>query len=470
MVRVRQERRPAEPGRDLQDDRARCRAGGADRSESPVGRTGRWHWVPSPSATTAAYVVYSISSAGSDWVEWHVREVGTSRDLPDVVRWSKFSGAAWLHDGSGFFYSRYEAPAAEHAYSGVNRNQQVFFHALGTPQASDTLVYARPDQPDWGFAASVTEDGSYLVLTQWEGTHRESRVFVRDLRIPGSPIEPFLDRFDASYSVVGSDGPLFYVLTDKAAGRNRLVAIDLAWPAPDRWRTLIPELPGRDVLTGVAMVGERFLTVIRSDAHDRLLVHGKDGAFEREVTLPALGSIAGISGKRGDPDAFYAFTAFTFPTTVHRYDPSTGQSDIFKAPTVAFAPGDYEATQVFYSSKDGTRIPMFVTVQRKGLRRTGDTPTLLYGYGGFDISLHAAFSPGRSSGSRWAACMRMPNLRGGGEYGEEWHEAGTQGQQAERVRRFHRRGRVPDRRRLHFARDSSRSRRQQRRAAGRRRA
>ena len=370
-----------------------------------------------------AYVAYSVSSAGSDWVDWHVRDVETSLDLPDVVRWSKFSGAAWLHDGSGFFYSRYEAPADGHAYSGVNRNQQVFFHALGSPQDSDVLVYARPDQPDWGFAASVTDDGSYLVLTQWEGTHRESRVFVRDLRVPGSSIEPFLDRFDASYSVVGNDGPVFYVLTDKDAGRNRLVAIDLARPATEGWTTLIPELPGRDVLTGIAMIGERFLAVVRSDAHDRLFVYAKDGAPEREVTLPALGSVSGISGKRRDPDAFYAFTAFSFPTAVYRYDPATGQSGIFKAPTVAFTPGDYETTQVFYASKDGTRIPMFI-VHGKGMRRTGDTPTLLYGYGGFDISLTPQFSPAIIGWLEMGGLYAQPNLRGGGEYGKEWHDAG----------------------------------------------
>jgi len=369
------------------------------------------------------YVAYSVSSAGSDWVDWHVRDVETSLDLPDVVRWSKFSGAAWLHDGSGFFYSRYEAPADGRAFSGVNRNQQVFFHALGTPQGSDVLVYARPDQPDWGFAASVTDDGSYLVLTQWEGTHRESRVFVRDLRVPGSPIELFLDRFDASYSVVGNDGPVFYVLTDKDAGRNRLVAIDLARPATEGWTTLIPELPGRDVLTGIAMIGERFLAVVRSDAHDRLFVYAKDGAPEREVTLPALGSVSGISGKRRDPEAFYAFTAFSFPTAVYQYDPATGQSEIFKTPTVAFTPGDYETTQVFYASKDGTRIPMFI-VHGKGMRRTGDTPTMLYGYGGFDISLTPQFSPAIIGWLEMGGLYAQPNLRGGGEYGKEWHDAG----------------------------------------------
>ena len=167
------------------------------------------------------FLAYSVSAAGSDWVEWRVREVASATDLPDVVRWSKFSGAAWLHDGSGFFYSRYAAPAEGDTYSGVNKHQQVYFHALGTTQDEDRLVYARPDQPDWGFSAGVTDDGRYLVLTQWEGTHRESRIFVRDLQDPRPEIVPFLDRFDASYAIVGNDGAVFYVVTDKDAGRNR---------------------------------------------------------------------------------------------------------------------------------------------------------------------------------------------------------------------------------------------------------
>ena len=222
------------------------------------------------------FLAYSVSAAGSDWVEWRVREVASATDLPDVVRWSKFSGAAWLHDGSGFFYSRYAAPAEGDTYSGVNKHQQVYFHVLGTTQDEDRLVYARPDQPDWGFSAGVTDDGRYLVLTQWEGTHRESRIFVRDLQDPRPEIVPFLDRFDASYSIVGNDGAVFYVVTDKDAGRNRLVAINLAAPHQESWTSLIPELPGRDVLSGAVMIGERFLTVVRSDAHDRLLVYTKD--------------------------------------------------------------------------------------------------------------------------------------------------------------------------------------------------
>jgi len=370
-----------------------------------------------------AKAAYAVSAAGSDWLEWHVRDVESGRDLPDAIKWSKFSGAAWMKDGSGFFYSRYDAPAEGQAYSGVNKYQKVYFHALGTAQDRDSLVYARDDQPDWGFSPEVTEDGRYLVISQWEGTNRENRVFVRDLSAPGAPIAAFLDKFDARYTVVGNDGATFYVLTDNAAGRNRLVAIDLAHPEASAWTTLIAELPGRDVLAGVAMAGDRFLVQVRTDAHERLRVHSRDGAFEREIALPALGTIGGLSAKRKAADAFYAFTSFTYPTTIYHLDPATGESRVFKQPNVAFTPSDYETEQVFYPSKDGTRIPMFL-VHRKGMARDGQAPTILYGYGGFDVSLTPAFSPALVGWLEMGGVYAQPNLRGGGEYGKEWHDAG----------------------------------------------
>ena len=369
------------------------------------------------------HVAYSVSSAGSDWVEWHVRDVESSVDLPDIVRWSKFSGAAWLHDGSGFFYSRYEAPPEGDTYSGVNKHQQVYFHALGTSQDADALVYARPDQPDWGFAASVTEDGRYLVLTQWEGTHRESRVFVSDLEAPGWPVQPFLERFDASYAMVGNDGPLFYFVTDKDADRNRLVAVDLSRPDPAQWHVVIPELQGRDVLSGAMMIGDRFLAIVRSDAHDRLLVYAKSGELEHEVALPTIGSLAGISGRRYDREAFYAFTAFTNPTTVYRHEPETRLSEIFKAPAVAFAPDDYEATQVFYRSRDGTSIPMFLGIGGGWLApaKCRRCCTAMVA----STSRSRRISPRQSSpGWRWAACTHNPTCAAAADTGRAWHDAG----------------------------------------------
>jgi prolyl oligopeptidase len=369
------------------------------------------------------HMAYGISSGGSDWIEWHVRDVTTGRDLPEVLKWSKFSGASWLKDGSGFFYSRYDAPKDGEAYSGVNKHHKVYFHQLGTTQDQDALVYARPDKPEWGFSAEVTDDGRFLVILQWEGTNRENRVFVKDLQRPDARIEPFLDEFDASYEVVGNDDRLFYLLTDKDAGRNRLVGIPLGSPDPAGWRTVIAELPGRDVIGGAEMIGDRFIVTVRTDAHDTLRVYGKDGSLEREVPLPALGSIGAVEAKRRDAEAFYAFTSFTFPTTIYRYDPATGKSSVFKQPRVKFSPDAYETRQLFYTSKDGTRIPMFV-VHKKGLVRDGQTPTLLYGYGGFDASLTPAFSPAIVGWLELGGMYAQPNLRGGGEYGKEWHDAG----------------------------------------------
>jgi len=366
---------------------------------------------------------YAVSAAGSDWLEWRVRDVASARDLSDVIKWSKFSSASWLKDGSGFFYSRYAAPADGQAFSGVNKYQQVFFHALGTPQDRDVLVFARDDQPDWGFNADVSDDGRFLAIVQWEGTNRENRIFVRDLADPGSSIRPFLDKFDASYQIVGNDGARFYVLTDNAADRYRLVAIDIEHPEPAAWITIIPEPEGRDVLAGVTMIGERFVVQLRTDAHEHLVVFKKDGTRERDIPLPALGSIGGVSARRRDTEVFYAFTSFTYPTTIYRYDPASGESTVFKRPSVKFDPADYDVTQVFYASKDGTKIPMFL-VGRRGMPRDGQAATLLYGYGGFDISLTPAFSPAIIGWLEMGGLYAQPNLRGGGEYGKAWHNAG----------------------------------------------
>jgi prolyl oligopeptidase len=368
-------------------------------------------------------MAYAMSASGSDWKEWRIRDVATGADRPDRLQWSKFAGAAWRADGSGFYYGRYAAPRATEELGGINKDQKVYFHPVGGAQDRDELVYERPDHPEWLFDVDVTDDGRFLVISQSEGTEPKNRVFLRDLTRPDSKVEPFLDRFDASYTVVGNDGDRFYVMTDQSAPRKRLVAIDRGAPEPSAWRTLVSEPPGRDVLSDVRMVADRFLIVTRTDAHDRLRVHRLDGSIERDVPLPGLGSLGGVSGRRRDREAFYAFTSYTFPTTVFRLDFATGASEVFRQPTVAFNPDDYETTQVFYRSKDGTRVPMFV-VHRKGLAREGQNPTFLYGYGGFDISLTPAFSPAVIAWLEMGGIYAVANLRGGGEYGRAWHDAG----------------------------------------------
>ena len=372
------------------------------------------------------YVAYSLTASGSDWLEWRVRDVATGRDLPDVLRWSKFSGAAWLKDGSGFYYGRFDAPRDGETYTGVNRFQKVFFHKLGTPQDADVLVYERKDQPDWTFASEVTEDGRFLLIYQSEGTKPENRVFVKDLSTPGAPIQPFLDQFDADYTVVGNDAERFYVLTDKDAPRRKVVAIDLARPAPAGWATLIPEGEGRSVIDAVEMVADRFVVQWLTDAHEVVKVYRADGRFEREIALPAIGSVGAFSGKRDHQEGFYSFSSFAYPGVVYRHDFATGTSHVFKQPAVDFAPEAFETVQVFYPSKDGTKVPMFLTY-KKGLERDGQNPTYLYGYGGFNVPMTPGFSPALIAWMEMGGIYAQASLRGGSEYGREWHDAGRLG-------------------------------------------
>jgi prolyl oligopeptidase len=370
-------------------------------------------------------LAYGTSASGSDWEEFRVRDVATGADLPDHLRWIKFSGASWTKEGAGFFYSRYPEPG-DKALTDVNRFQRLYYHRLGTDQAQDVLVYERPDQPDWGMNATVTDDGRYAVLHIWLGTDRRNRVYYLDLkdakhpRIKGEVVR-LLDDFDASYNFIGNDGPVFYFLTDLEAPRKRVIAIDSRHPERARWRELIPQTA--DVLDGVAIIHDVFVANYMHDASSRLRLYGRDGHPLADVALPTLGTVTSISGERRDAEMFYAFTSFLYPTTIFRYDFATGATSVFKAPVIDFDPSGYETKQVFYTSKDGTRVPMFIT-QRKGVALDGSHPTYLYGYGGFDISLTPSFSVATLVWLELGGIYAVPNLRGGGEYGEEWHQAG----------------------------------------------
>jgi prolyl oligopeptidase len=366
-------------------------------------------------------LAWASASGGSDWVEWRVRDVASGQDLADHVRWSKFSGAAWKKDGSGFYYSRYAEPKAGEALKGVVKNHKVYFHALGATQDRDALVYERPDHPDWNFQSDVTEDGRFLLVYQSEGTDPKNRIFLQDLQEQGGRLGAFLDAFDADYQVVGNDGDVFYVLTDKDAPRYRLVAMDRR--SPDAaWTEIVPQHAGKGVLSSVDMIGERFVIVWATDAHDRLEIRAKDGSLEREVTLPGLGSVS-VSGRRRDAEFFYLFSSFTYPASSFRCDPSSGQSAVVRQPKVAFDPAAYETVQVFYQSKDGTRVPMFLTA-KKGTPRDGNNPTYLYGYGGFNVSETPRFSPANVAWLEMGGIHAVANIRGGGEYGKEWHDGG----------------------------------------------
>ena len=370
-------------------------------------------------------LAYGTAASGSDWEEFRVRDVVTARDLPDHLKWIKFSGASWTKDGAGFFYSRYPEPT-DKALTDVNRFQRLYYHRLGTDQAQDVLVYERPDQPDWGMNAEVTDDGRYAALTVWLGTDRRNRVYFRDLKDPRHPqitgeVVRLLDDFDASYAFVGNDGPVFYFLTDLDAPRKRVIAIDTRHPERRRWRELIPQ--GQDVLEGVQIIHDTFVANYMQDASSRLRLFALDGRMLKDLELPTLGSIGSISGERKDDEMFYAFTSFLYPTTIFRYDFKSGATSVFKAPTIDFDPSRYETKQVFYTSKDGTRVPMFITY-KKGLTLDGSNPTYLYGYGGFNISLTPSFSVAMLVWLEMGGVYAVPNLRGGGEYGEEWHQGG----------------------------------------------
>ena len=376
-------------------------------------------------ADNGRLLAYGTAASGSDWEEFRVRDVVTARDLSDHLKWIKFSGASWTKDGAGFFYSRYPEPT-DKALTDVNRFQRLYYHRLGTDQAQDVLVYERPDQPDWGMNGEVTDDGRYAVLTVWLGTDRRNRVYYRDLKDPRHPritgeVVRLLDDFDASYAFVGNDGPVFYFLTDLDAPRKRVIAIDTRHPERGGWRELIPQ--GQDVLEGVQIIHDTFVANYMHDASSRLRLFALDGRMLKDLELPTLGSIGSISGERKDDEMFYAFTSFLYPTTIFRYDFKSGATSVFKAPTIDFDPSRYETKQVFYTSKDGTRVPMFITY-KKGLTLDGSNPTYLYGYGGFNISLTPSFSVAMLVWLEMGGVYAVPNLRGGGEYGEEWHQGG----------------------------------------------
>lgn len=370
-------------------------------------------------------LAYALSSSGSDWMTWRVRDVASGVDLPDEVRWSKFSGASWAHDGSGFYYSGYDAPTGDDLFTGVNKHHKVFFHAVGVAPGNTAVreVFSSPSEPDWLFSADVTDDGRWLVITQSEGTNREKRIFLQDLTRPGAPVMPFLDRFDAAYAAVSNDGDVFHVWTDHDAPRGRLAAITVGEPDPSMWTTVIAEAPARDVLSSVMRVGDCWVAVWRIDAHEQVVVHSRDGSRLREVPLPALGAITAIGSRRHQPDVFLAFSSFTYPGTILRHTVETGETSVWHQPVVDFDPAAFETTQVFYESKDGTAIPMFI-VHKRGLALDGSNRTYLYGYGGFDISLTPAFSPSIIAWLERGGVFAQPNLRGGGEYGKAWHDAG----------------------------------------------
>ena len=366
-------------------------------------------------------LAYGLSSSGSDWQEWKVREINSVRDLDDHVEWVKFSNTAWTHDGKGFFYSRYDEPEASAAYKGANYYHKLYYHWVGSSQSRDELAYERPDQKEWGFAAEVTEDGQYLVISVSRGTHRENDVFYKDLQAVDGEVVELLSAFDAAYELIGNDGGIFYFTTDLDAPMSRVIAIDIDKPGRSHWKEVIPE--SSDALRDVTLVSGKFLASYLHDAHSQVRILDRSGSLVREVELPGMGTVTGFRGRQEDRETFYRFTGFTTPGTIYRYDVETNSTTVFREPVVGFDPDVYATEQVFYRSKDGTQVPMFIT-HKKGLARDGDRPTYLYGYGGYNIPLTPVFSVSNLVWMEMGGIYAQPNLRGGGEYGKAWHEAG----------------------------------------------
>ncbi|MDZ8223595.1 prolyl oligopeptidase family serine peptidase [Nostoc sp. ChiVER01] len=366
-------------------------------------------------------LAYSLSASGSDWQEWKVRNVETGKDLQDHLKWIKFSGASWTHDNQGFFYSRYDEPNEKTQLEDVNYYQKLYYHQLGKPQSEDVLIYHRPDQKEWGFSGGVTEDGRYLIISIWLGTDSKNLVFFKDLTNPNAEVVELINQFEADYSFIDNDDSVFYFRTDLNAPRGRVIAIDTKNPAPENWREIIPQ--SAETLESVGILNNQFVADYLKDAHSQIKIFDLKGAFIREVELPRLGSAGGFGGKRHDTETFYSFTSFTTPGTIYRYDMVTGKSSIFRQPEVDFNPDDYETKQIFYHSKDGTKVPMFIT-HKKGIKLDGNNPTYLYAYGGFNASMTPSFSVSLLVWMEMGGVYAMPNIRGGGEYGEEWHQAG----------------------------------------------
>ncbi|MEE2718693.1 MAG: prolyl oligopeptidase family serine peptidase [Planctomycetota bacterium] len=367
------------------------------------------------------YLAYAVADAGSDWKTWRIRDLSTGVDLPDRIRWSKFTTPAWMPDGSAFYYGRYDAPDGD-AYVGRNEFMKLYRHVPGTPQSRDTLVLEDTQNPRWSWSPSVTEDGRWLVVTVWRGSGPPNIVKALDLTRPDAGFVDVVPEWTDEYDYVGSSGDRLFFMTDNEAPRKRLVSVDLGDPSQPVWNEVIPEQEA--TLKSVQHVGGELIANMMQDATTRLVRWSEDGDRTGSIELPGLGTASASGGRRGHRDTFYSFSSFTTPPTVYRFDLDRGTSTRIDGSRIDVDLSEYTVEQVFYASKDGTRVPMFL-VRRVDMPRDGNNPTLLYGYGGFDISLTPYFSPVRLAWLEMGGLLAIPNLRGGGEYGRAWHQAGT---------------------------------------------
>jgi len=370
-------------------------------------------------STDGKYLAYSISRSGSDWNEIYVMDLTTKQLLPDVIKWVKFSGIAWK--GDGFYYSAYNAPEAGKEYSGKNEYHKVFYHQLGEAQTADKIVFENKEHPLRNCGASVSDDEKYLFITETETTTGNSLYF-KNLAVEGSKVEPIVTGFDNDYEVLDYVNGKVYVITNYKAPNRQLIAIDPLKPQAANWETVIPET--NSVLENVTMAGGKLIAKYIENASNHAYVHDFTGKKLYEIKLPTVGTVSAISGSMKETDVYYSFVSFTYPPSIYKLNIETAQTELFRKAELKFDPTAYVTEQKFYTSKDGTKVPMFITY-KKGLKLNAKNPLMLYGYGGFNISLNPSFNTGRIPFIENGGIYVVANIRGGGEYGEKWHLAGT---------------------------------------------
>ena len=378
-------------------------------------------YVPSHSGQ---FLAYGVSVSGSDWTDWHVRDLTTGHDLPDVMRWSKYYAPEFAAADAGLYFGAFPAPSAGQELSAQDLGHAVMYHAIGSDPAADRTILQIDGHPDWQYEPHVTRDGRWLVAVVGEGQVGDkglNNVYLRDLGT-STPVLPLTEGFDAAYIYVGDDGGRLFFLTTLNAPRGRIIAVDLAAPDRAHWAEVVPQGPDAIDLTApsVALVGHELLVTTLHDAHSRVSRYRVDGQPRGDVAIPGAGTVRGFTGLADDAESFYSYSDLITPSTIYRFECASGSSTLFRAPKIAFDPAQFEVHQVFYPAKDGTQIPMMLAY-RKGLALDGTNPTLLYGYGGFGIPVLPTFAPSRIVWLEMGGVYAIANVRGGGEYGEEWH-------------------------------------------------
>ena len=389
----------------------------------PSAETALAAYAPSPAGRLLAY---TTAPGGADWQTVRVRDLATGKDLPDEVQWMRFSSLSWTKDGKGFFYSRYPTPPEGKALQAALSGHAMYYHRVGTPQSEDRLIYSRPDLPAWFIWGGVTEDGRYLLIQLTEGSTNSNRLYAADLGDPrqpalDAPVKPVVESDGAEYAPFGNAGSVLYVRTDKDAPNRKVLAIDLQAPQPANWKTIVPE--GPQPLETVALIGGRIVAEHLVDVQSRVTLYGLDGGRTGEMPLPATGTLTGISGREDQPTIFYQFSSPLYPTTVFAYDPAANRHTPFEAATPPVDVSRFETRRLFATSKDGTRVPFFLTA-RKDVPRDGSNPTMVYGYGGFSVNTMPTYRADLPAWLELGGIMVTANMRGGAEYGEAWHKAG----------------------------------------------